>query len=446
MTLLVRVFLLIGGLMIITVGAWLALFQAAEREPRARQLAQLVGSIANMSRSALVHADPASRVDLIRELSDTEGLRLLPADAGDRLEALPDDPFTVLFAGEARRLLGDKSRLARSVNGERGLWASFWIGDGADADEYWLGLPEARIDPGIGLHWLGWGALAVGLALFVAWFIVSRIARPLRAMAEAARTVGGGRSPPPLPESGAEELARVAAAFNRMARDLERVADERAEVLAGISHDLRTPIARLRLEAEMSVPDAGARAAMVGDLEQMDAIIGQFLDYARGVESEAPAIVDACELIAQVAARRAPTEASLSCQCTPPLPITVRRTAMVRALANLVDNARKYAGGAIELAAYAGADACIFEVRDRGPGIPEADTERLKRPFTRLERARSDVEGTGLGLAIIERIAAGHGGRLELLPRPDGGLIARIVIPRRNAARLEGSADQRLTA
>lgn len=427
-TLLLRVFLLIGTLIVVTVGAWLALFQAAEREPRARQLAQLVGSIANMSRAALIHADPASRVDLIRELSDTEGLRLLPADPGDRLEPLLDGAFTSLFTVEARRLLGENTRLARTVNGERGLWASFWIGDGDSADEYWVGLPEKRIDPGIALHWLGWGALAVGLALFVAWFIVSRIARPLRAMAAAAAEVGRGRTPPPLPETGADELVRVAAAFNRMANDLALVEAERAEVLAGISHDLRTPIARLRLEAEMSVPDEASRDAIAGDLEQMDAIIGQFLDYARGGESEPAVVTEASELLELAAARRGASEMPVRFDCPAPLSLSVRRTAVLRALANLIDNARKYADGEIELRAAREGDFCVFEILDSGPGIPIDEAERLKRPFTRLERARSDVKGTGLGLAIVERIARAHGGRLELLPREGGGLRARLLL------------------
>jgi two-component system osmolarity sensor histidine kinase EnvZ len=428
-TLLVRVFLLVAALVVVTVGTWLALFHAAEREPRARQLAQLVGSIANMSRAALIHADPAMRVELVRELAVTEGLRLLPTDPADRIEPLPADGFSLLFADEAQRLLGPRSRLARSVNGKPGVWASFWIGSEADADEYWVGLPAARIDPGIALHWLGWGALALGLALFVAWFIASRIARPMRSMAAAAVEVGHGRTPPPLNENGAEELALAATAFNGMARDLAQVAADRAEVLAGISHDLRTPIARLRLEAEMSVPDDASRAGMIGDLEQMDAIIGQFLDYARGIEAESPAATDACDLIALAAGRRKTADATLQIDCRSPLPIVVRRTAMARALANLIDNAAKYAGGTIEIEATRVAGDCIFEVRDRGPGIPADQVERLKRPFSRLERSRSDVKGTGLGLAIIERIARGHGGRLELLGRDGGGLVARIVVP-----------------
>lgn len=433
-TLLVRVFLLIAALLVISVGAWLALFHAAEREPRARQLAQLVASVANISRAALIHADPENRVELIRELSESEGLRLLPADPSDRIQALPDSPFLQLFADEVQQRMGRRSRLAHAINGERGIWASFWIGADDLADEYWLGLPEGRIDPGIARHWIGWGLLALGLALFVAWLIVSRIARPLRAIAAAATEIGGGRTPAPLAETGADELAHVAAAFNRMSSDLSRVAAERAEVLAGISHDLRTPIARLRLDVEMSVPDGESRAAMAGDLEQMDGIIGQFLDYARGIEAEAPARHDACELIALVAERRSGHGEAPACRCTGPLPVTVRRTAILRALTNLVDNAYKYGGGAVEIAASQTGAECVFEVRDRGVGIPAHEIERLKRPFTRLDEARSDVRGTGLGLAIVERVAAGHGGALDLLAAPDGGLIARLRIPNPPAA------------
>lgn len=433
-TMLVRVFLLVSALIVVTVGTWLVLFQAAEREPRARQLAQLVTSIANMTRSALVHADPANRIDLIRELSETEGLHLYPADDGDRVEAMPHTSFHDLYAAEVKRTLGARTRLARAVNGQAGLWTSFWIGDGEDADEYWIILAEARIDPGIALHWIGWGALALLLALLVAAFIASRITRPLRQMAAAAAEVGRGRTPAPLAERGSEELVRVAAAFNRMSQDLARVEAERAEVLAGISHDLRTPIARLRLDVEMSVPDDASRRSMIGDLEQMDSIIGQFLDYARGSEGEAASALDACDLLAIVAGRRADAGHELVTTCRPPLPLRGQRTALLRAIENLVDNARKYAGGVIELHAFAEADACVIEVRDRGPGIPASEIERLKRPFTRLERARSNVKGTGLGLAIIERIARAHGGAFELLARDGGGLVARFRLPLARAA------------
>ena len=246
----------------------------------------------------------------------------------------------------------------------------------------------------------------------------------------AAREVGKGRHPEPIPEHGAIELRQLAASFNRMSADLKRIDAERAEVLAGISHDLRTPLTRLRLEAEMSMVDEAARQAMVDDIEQMDAILGQFLDYARGSD-EAVAPEDVNLLLQQAAQSN---QRAFGVQPVmrldedlPPLPL--RRKALLRALANLIDNARKYGGGQIELVSRRAAAHIVVEVADRGPGIPPEAAERLKRPFTRLDAARSNIEGTGLGLAIVERVVRLHGGRLRLLPRPGGGLIARLELP-----------------
>ena len=426
-TLLLRIFLLLTVVLAVTTGTWVVLFRSAEVEPRAVQAARLLASAANLTRAAVVHADPEQRLDLLAEFSATEGIRLLPAETGDVIAPLPNDPFHQHFAREARRLLGERTRLGRAVNGESGLWANFWI---EEEDEYWIVVPPERLAAGSGWQWLGWGLLAVVLALAAAWWITRRITVPLRALGEAARRIGQGQLPPPLPRSGSEEIAQVATAFNRMVSDLSRMEQDRTLVLAGISHDLRTPISRLRLEVEMGVPDESTRGAMVGDLEQMDAIIAQFLTYARGEEPEAMTRVDVCTLLEASAERMRGLGIEVVCDCPEPFWVVARVTSLRRAIDNLVDNARKYGGQRIDLAARAGADqTVVLLVSDRGPGIPAADRERMLRPFTRLEDARSNANGTGLGLAIVDRIIRHHGGELELLDREGGGLTVRIVLP-----------------
>ena len=308
------------------------------------------------------------------------------------------------------------------------LWASFALAGDAD-DVYWVMLPAERIDNAFPLHWLGWGAASLVLTLAAAWWIVSRVTRPLRALGRAARQVGRGRHPDPVAVSGAEELKQLANAFNQMSEDLARSERERAEVLAGISHDLRTPLARLRLEAEMSVNDEAARTAIAGDIEQMDAIIGQFLDYARAAGDEAPAETEVGRLLGDVAARFSRTGVQLQLDLADCRPAQLRPLAVARAVGNLIENARKYGGGEITLAAREADGQLLIEVMDRGPGIPAEEIERLKRPFTRLESARTDVKGTGLGLAIVERIAKLHGGSLTLSARDGGGLTATLRLP-----------------
>lgn len=427
-TLLARTFLLLALLVLLTTAAWLSLFRYIEAEPRARETAQLGASAVNLVRASLLAAAPDKRLRLFEELGSREGIRLLPAEADDSLVAMPDTRFQRLIRRELSQRLGPQTRIAAQVNDEPGFWISFRL-DEQDEDEFWLILPRDRATRSFAGHWLTWGLLALALALIVAWLIASRISRPLRAMAEAADDVGRGQTPAPLPESGAEEMRRLAHAFNAMASSLERHEKDRSEVLAGISHDLRTPLTRLRLEAEMSIADEAARQGVVADIEEMEAVISQFMDYARNESGETMAPTDLGAQLSEVAERKIAAGYQLH-TAIGELPIhPVRPKALVRAVSNLIDNAAKYGGGDVLLQAAVVDGEIRIDVVDHGPGIPAADAERLKRPFTRLETARTDAGGTGLGLAIVDRVARLHDGRLELLANPGGGLIARLVLP-----------------
>ena len=427
-TLLARTFLLLAVLVLLTTAAWLSLFRYMDAEPRARETAQLAASAVNLIRASLFAAAPERRFGLFAEFSSREGIRLLPAEPEDQIEAMPDSRFFTLLQRELNRRLGDHTRIAASVDGVPGFWVSFRLDD-ADDEEYWLVLPRERAARGFARHWLTWGLLAVALALAAAWFIASRISKPLKAMARSAETVGRGQTPEPLPEDGADELKRLAAAFNAMAADLQRNERERSEVLAGISHDLRTPLTRLRLEAELSVSDEGARQAVVSDIEQMESVISQFMDYARAESGEPPSPTDLPALLTNIAARQIAVGRQVVADLQAQDEVLLRPKAIARAVTNLLDNAAKYAGGEISLRLSATLDEMCIEVGDHGPGVPESEVDRLKRPFTRLEAARSNATGTGLGLAIVERIARLHEGRLELLPNPGGGLLARLSLP-----------------
>jgi len=328
--------------------------------------------------------------------------------------------------------LGPTTRMTLEREGERALFVSFRIDDG-DEGEYWLALPRERIDRVFPLSWLGWGVAALLLSLVGAWLIVFRITRPLKALQLAARDVGAGVTPARLDEGGPTELATVARAFNQMSADLARIDQDRALILAGISHDLRTPLTRLRMGIEMG-GDESLREGMTADVEEMDKTIGQFLDFARSEGGEGPQSLDLSALLDDIAAqyRRRGFKVALDRTDAAPAEALVRPQAMRRAVSNLIDNALRYAGAEspVELAIVADASEFGIEVRDLGPGIPPPDVERMKRPFTRLEEARTDTSGAGLGLAIVDRIARSHGGRIDLVPRDGGGLIARIALPR----------------
>jgi len=430
-SLLWRTFLFVALLMMISVAAWFAIFRTYEREPRARQLAQTLVSVANLTRAALISARPEARRELLRDLSDREGIHIYPADAADRVEPLPDRPFLHLLEELVQEQLGPETRLTLEREGERALFVNFHIDD-SDEGHFWLALPRERIERVFPLGWLGWGVAALLLSLIGAWLIVFRITRPLKALQVAARNVGAGETPARLDESGPTELATVARAFNQMSADLAQIDQDRALILAGISHDLRTPLTRLRMGIEMADDDA-LREGMTADVEEMDKTIGQFLDFARSEGGEAPQDVDVAAMLAELATqyRRRGFEVGFA---TPvanlAATLPVRPQALRRGVSNLIDNALRYAGteSPVELALSIAAGEFSIEVRDRGPGIPPDDVDRMKRPFARLEAARTNASGAGLGLAIVDRIARSHHGRLELLPREGGGLVARLAL------------------
>jgi two-component system osmolarity sensor histidine kinase EnvZ len=220
----------------------------------------------------------------------------------------------------------------------------------------------------------------------------------------------------------------LAVAFNQMSADLARLERDRAMVLAGISHDLRTPLARLRLGLEMIGGDPSESEALAADIDEIDKIIGQFLDFAKG-ENETKAPTDLEVLVDEICERYTKLGRGLVHCKSASVRLPIAQMAVRRAITNLIDNAIRYSAEPVEIETRVEGETAIIEVRDRGPGIPAAEVERMKRPFTRLEEARSGAGGSGLGLAIVDRVARLHGGSLELLPRNGGGLIARISIP-----------------
>ena len=437
-SLLWRTFFIVAFLLVLSVLAWIQIFRIYEREPRSLQIAQQVVAIVNLTRAALVSSRPEARVYLMREISNSERIEIYPVEADEKLEAAPDIRGIRRVESLIREKTGPQTRFAFRRNGAEGMWVSFRIDD----DEYWVRLRRDRLQSPVPWQWFGWGLLALTLALLGAYLLVRRITRPLRALALATHAIGRGAVPPALAEEGASEIAEVSRAFNQMARDLKTQEQNRALILAGISHDLRTPLARLRLGVEMS-PDAGLRDGMVGDIEQMDQVIGQFLDFARSGQEDAaaPVEVDLAALGEQLVREAAAQGRQLTLSgANAPLMLMAHAAALRRALLNLIENAFKYGGTEprVSLTLGASRQRVVIEVLDRGPGIALADVERLKQPFTRQDDARGSADGTidsaqggsGLGLAIVERVARQHGGSLDLLPREGGGLCARLGLPR----------------
>jgi two-component system osmolarity sensor histidine kinase EnvZ len=276
--------------------------------------------------------------------------------------------------------------------------------------------------------------MATILSLLAAIAITRVVNQPLARLSRAARELGTGHVPAPLPEKGPAEIRMVNQSFNRMVADLGKLEQDRAVLLAGISHDLRTPLARLRLELEINDLPEETRAAMAGDIEQMDSIVRQFLDYARREPQQPAEDVDLSALVHEALAH-ARLDATVETDIAAGIQVSGYRTELVRALDNLLTNASRYgrdAEGKLALEVRLGTTPAgvALEVADRGTGIAPADVERLLRPFERGDSARSGGTGAGLGLAIVDRIARLHRARLELLPNEPSGLRARLVFPR----------------
>jgi two-component system osmolarity sensor histidine kinase EnvZ len=429
-----RTLLLVLVLIVASLAAWLQSYRVFERAPRAQNIAQQVVSVVNITRAALLYSDPFVRRDLLAELAANEGIRIYPNEPGDAVKPLPDSPLVKMAERAIVERLGANTRVAAEVNGIRGLWVSLAIED----DDYWVFIDRNPVARTYGTQWIGWAAVALLLSVFGAVVITRLINRPLAELSRAAAELGHGRTPLPLPEVGPSEIRTVNQNFNRMVADLGKLEADRAVLLAGISHDLRTPLSRLRLELEMAtVPDA-TRSAMIGDIEQIDDIVRQFLDYARKTPQAPPEDFDLEEMV-QAAVRRARIDAlpgsDVRLRLAPRLMVRGYRTELERALDNLLTNALRYGrdpiSGQVQVEVSLNCDdqRCTLAVADQGPGVPVDQIDRLMRPFERGDAARSGGSGAGLGLPIVDRIARMHGGSLRLLANTPHGLRAELGLP-----------------
>jgi two-component system osmolarity sensor histidine kinase EnvZ len=268
------------------------------------------------------------------------------------------------------------------------------------------------------------------IALAGAVFIMGRVNRPLKALQEAADALGRGDSPPAVAEVGPSEVKSVAVAFNQMRHNLQRVDRERATFLAGVSHDLRTPLARLRLGIEMLPADPATRADVERDIADINSVVDQFMDFARDEGAEIPEISDINHALETIVERATRSGVEISLTTGESIAAPIRRQAFKRLVNNLIDNAVKHAHSPILVVVDPrGRDGFCLSVLDRGAGIPPKEVARLKQPFTRLDSSRTGASGAGLGLAIVERIAKIHGATFDLIPRAGGGTEARVLFP-----------------
>ena len=419
-----RLALLLLAVILVSQGTAIYLF----RQDRAALLARQFGDTKIVQlkslRAALSTVDPQSTSATLAHFGETYNARLVPVDEHTFVGGPPQNPVLLDLQERLRNELGPETELRIQPRLQL-LWIKLQAGSRA----YWAGFPLARRGDDDPSRAVEWSLIALAVLLASAYVFARYLSRPLRQLNDAVARVGQGRSPEPLPEAGPSEIVNLNRGFNHMLASLREAERDRALLLAGVSHDLRTPLARLRLGVEVGTNDGPTRDGMVADIEEMDKIIGQFLDFARDERETPPEHCDLNDVVTPLVERQRRDGRNVGFTPGALQPMSLRVTAMSRLVANLLDNALTYGRPPVEVATRVAGGSAILEVGDRGPGIAPEEVERLKRPFTRGEPARTGAGGAGLGLTIVERIARLHGGSFDLLPREGGGTLARVTLP-----------------
>jgi two-component system osmolarity sensor histidine kinase EnvZ len=452
-----RTFFLLALLLAGGIFAWMQTLRALDFEPRALATARQTASLVKLARITLRQADDANRAAILDSMTTQQAVRMMPREPGDRWEPFAVDRFTDRVGGELSTGLGPDVVVAGRVNGEPGLWVGFSV----DHRPYWLRAEEAPVVARPYLAWFVWIGIALVVTLIGSAVTARLINRPLAQLSFAVSRIRGGSLDSRLDENPlTSEIREVNRGFNRMARELIRMDEDRAVMLAGISHDLRTPLARLRLEAEMSVRDEEAKQNMAADIDQLDNIIDKFMDYARPGEGAVEPIALAALVQKQAASFRDPTQIRITSRVGADVKVLGDEIELERVFLNLFENARRYgrntptsvaemmvtrrhfryaddarhgtrAGLADVLVTHArSGNWVIVTVRDHGPGVPPERLHQLTTPFFRGDTARTAASGAGLGLAIVEKALQRMGGGLELHNAPDGGLVVQVRLRR----------------
>lgn len=354
-------------------------------------------------------------------------VRIVPPDSADVPREDPDLP------PPPKRFLEDlRDRMPPGTEvrfGTSGRPPVLWVKEPHDAN--WIVVPaqplHARRSRDRMLLWLAMiFSAAVMAALFAAW----QLQQPLRSLARAVGRFGRGMTVPPVREKGPRELRQLTRGFNQMVEQVSRAENDRAVMLAGVAHDLRTPLARMRLRAEM-MDDARLRDGVVRDVDSMSHIVDQFLVFANGGadRSEVVEVDPTCERIARtyraVAPNAQPVEIALATGPGFRLPTAT----LDRILSNLLDNAHAYGAPPVRIATERGAEGYVLTVSDGGKGIAQRDLADATRPFVRLDPARGGNGHSGLGLAIVERLVQRTGGQCRIGNQEQGGLRIEMVFP-----------------
>jgi two-component system osmolarity sensor histidine kinase EnvZ len=397
--------------------------------PLARRAADDFGELLALSAVTWSELPPMTRPAFERHLRDSHGIELHSSPPVNGREREGRD-FYVLRV--ERALTAQFGKAVAIAGSEQSGEPWHWVAIPSGGRTLWLGFPHSRVGTQPLVTVLLTAAAGLILAVLAAVWLARRIVAPLERLDAAAALLGRGERPALLPETGPRELARLAHRVNALGREVHELLDGRTTLLAGLSHDLRTPLARMRLAIEMLSrrPDPALIERLERDIEEMNRLVGDMLELARGLGQEAPRRIDVGELLEQLA--RSAREAGASVTVvSAPCTATAAPMALRRVLGNLLSNAQRYGGaGMIELQAQRDGGAVRIGVLDRGRGIPDDQLEAVFRPFHRVESSRSrGTGGSGLGLAIVRQLAQANGWTVSLENRAGGGLAAWVTLP-----------------
>jgi len=364
---------------------------------------------------------PAFRREIYREL----GISLYTNSAAEE-SGLRWAQHYKFLSDQMAHQLGGPTDVRVEVNKKTPVvWLKTWL-----SPNIWVRVPLTEIHQGDFSPLFRYTLMIMLLAIVGAWLFIRMQNRPLVALEHAALQVGKGQIPPPLREYGASEVRSVTRAFNQMAAGVKQLADDRTLLMAGVSHDLRTPLTRIRLATEMIGADEQYLADSINkDIEECNAIIEQFIDYLRTGQEIQKERVDLNTVLGEVVAAESGYEREIDNQVmSDELSLDINPLAIKRAVANMVVNAARYGNGWIRVSSGRELDRAWFQVEDDGPGIDQEQIAHLLQPFVRGDSART-TSGTGLGLAIVQRIIDAHQGELSFDTSEKGGLKIRAWLP-----------------
>ena len=429
-----RLILIIASLIIVSQLITIKVFDYFEMEPRAESMAQEISTIVKYTKAAIQSAYPSTRLDLLQSLSKMSDVKIVPAYYFENIKPLPDETFLSMVVKKIKQDLGEDTIVTLNHYDIPGIWVSFEIGDGL----FWAVIPRNVFDRPFPWHWIGWGIVVFLVSISGAYFLTTRINKPLNLLINATSKLKKGLPFKKIPEDTATEFKEVTKAFNEMASNLSKSENERRFIMGSVSHDIRTPLTRMKLSLEM-LPKKSAflKESMDQDIDEINQIINQFLDFVRGFDDEPISSLNFGNFLTELKKQHAIlghdlkiSKITRSKDIPKNLFIDVRPLAFKRLFDNLINNGVKFSkSNKIELVAKLYDEKIEINVLDNGPGIPKAQREKLLEPFERLDQARGSIGGSGLGLAIANRIVMIHNGKLELINRRTGGLNVKLTFP-----------------